>query len=121
MATWIRLGADTEFASEMRLFQIGRKKVAVARLDGKLYAFDGYCPHVAGPMHRAEVEGTVVTCPFHAWRFDVAAQGRELHGYRPLPVYEIKIERGDVHVLVDADAAPVPLDSRPCKQSIVPA
>jgi nitrite reductase/ring-hydroxylating ferredoxin subunit len=72
-------------------------------------------------MHRAEVDGAILTCPYHAWRFDLREAGREIHGYRPLSVYEVKVERGDVCVLIDADATAVPLDSRPCKLSFVSA
>ena len=37
-------------------------------------------------MHRAEAEGTIVTCPLHAWCFDLQNEGREIHHYRPLHV-----------------------------------
>ena len=120
-ASWIRVGVESDFAGDMKLFQIGRKKVAVGRLDGELFAFDGLCPHAFGPMHRAEVDGAVVTCPYHAWRFDLREGGRELHGYRPLATYETQVDRGEVRVLIEGDGAAVPLDSRPCKQSYVPA
>ncbi len=49
-------------------------------------------------MHRAEGEGTIVTCPLHARRFDLQDQGREIHDYRPLRVYEVKVEAGVVFV-----------------------
>lgn len=120
-SSWIKVGAEAELTNAMRLFQVGRKKVAVAKLDGEVFAFDGLCPHAFGPMHRAEVDGAVVTCPYHAWRFDLRAGGRELHGYRPLATYEVKVEAGYVHVLIDAAAEAVPLDSRPCKLSYVAA
>jgi nitrite reductase/ring-hydroxylating ferredoxin subunit len=95
---WTRLGAVADFGEKITLIELGRNKIAVARMNGELYAFNGVCPHSAGPIHRGEVEGTVVTCPLHGWRFDVRDGGRELHDYRPLKIYEIKIEDGEVHV-----------------------
>ena len=121
MTEWIRVAAEADFGSEMRVYQVGRKKIAVAKLDGEFFAFDAYCPHVAGPMHRAEVDGAIVTCPFHAWRFDLRNNGRELHGYRPLPVYEVRVEGGEVRVLAEAGAQALPVEARPCRMSFVPA
>jgi nitrite reductase (NADH) small subunit len=120
-SSWIEVGAEADFAGQMKVFQIGRKKVAVAGLDGGIFAFDGLCPHAFGPMHRAEVDGAVVTCPYHAWRFDLRDAGREIHGYRPLAMYDVKVEAGIVHVLFEAAASAVVLDSRPCKLSYVAA
>jgi len=101
---WIPIGADSEFSEKIKLIEVGKNKIAVARLQGELFAFNGLCPHVAGPMHRAEIEGTVVTCPFHAWRFDLKQGGREIHNYRPLSVYELKVDEGEVHVRLGVSA-----------------
>lgn len=113
-ADWVTVGAEADFAGTMRLFQVGKRKIAVTQVDGELFAFDGLCPHVAGPMHRAEIVGTIITCPFHAWRFDLREGGREIHGYRPLPVYEVKVEDGEVYLLLGAAEAATALESRPC-------
>lgn len=100
--SWIRVGAEADFGEKITPMQIGKTKIAVARLNGELFAFDGLCPHAAGPMHRGEVDGTIVTCPFHAWRFELQDRGREAHGYRPLTVHELKVEAGEVYVRLSA-------------------
>lgn len=81
---------------------VGRRQLVVARLNGRLYAFDALCPHAQGPMERSEIEGAIVTCPLHAWRFDLNNAGKELHGYRGLATYPVKVEDGKV--LVDFHA-----------------
>lgn len=101
---WSRLGTHDEFGDKIKLVEIGKQKIAVARLKGEIYAFNGLCPHAFGPMHRAEVAGTIVTCPLHAWRFELQNQGREIHDYRPLHVYEVKIEAGVVFVRLGLSA-----------------
>ncbi|MCC7079335.1 MAG: Rieske (2Fe-2S) protein [Burkholderiales bacterium] len=98
MSEWTRLGSVADFGETITLVELGRSKIAVARMQDELFAFDGLCPHLAGPMHRAELDGTVVTCPLHGWRFDVRDGGRELHDYRPLRVFEVRIEGDEVHV-----------------------
>ncbi|MGH8598694.1 MAG: Rieske (2Fe-2S) protein, partial [Gammaproteobacteria bacterium] len=32
---------------------------------------DNACPHANGNLSAGGVEGTVVTCPWHEWRFDL--------------------------------------------------
>jgi nitrite reductase/ring-hydroxylating ferredoxin subunit len=45
--------------------------VALFNLTGTLYAIDDTCTHRGGPLSQGEVNGMVVTCPFHGARFDV--------------------------------------------------
>jgi len=45
--------------------------VAVFNAGGSFYAIDNACPHNAGPLGAGRLDGTVVTCPLHAWRIDV--------------------------------------------------
>jgi nitrite reductase/ring-hydroxylating ferredoxin subunit len=45
--------------------------VALFNVDGKFYALDGVCPHAGGPLGEGTLRGTIVTCPWHGWQFDV--------------------------------------------------
>src|SRR4051812_21897218 len=79
---WTKVGPISQFESGMHTVAVGRQRVVVAKLKGRLFAFDAFCPHVQGPMDRAEIEGAIISCPLHAWRFDLENGGKELHGYR---------------------------------------
>ncbi|GAC1671882.1 MAG: hypothetical protein NVS9B4_27110 [Candidatus Acidiferrum sp.] len=50
----------------------GGKTVAVANVSGKFYAIDNVCLHRGGPLGQGALDGNVVTCPWHAWQFNVA-------------------------------------------------
>ena len=54
-----------------KTFTINDKKVAVFNIEGKLFAFDDECPHLAGSLGSGKLEGKLVTCPNHDWQFDV--------------------------------------------------
>lgn len=95
---WIKIGKEGEFEEGLRLVRVMDQRVVVLRANGKFFAFDALCPHAQGPMERAEVDGAVVSCPLHAWRFDLEGGGREIHGYRSLPVKEIKVDQGSVYI-----------------------
>lgn len=104
MENWVEVGGEEDFKEEgLHMRAIGRRQLVVARLDSRLYAFDALCPHAQGPMERSEIEGAIVTCPLHAWRFNLDNGGNELHGYRGLATYAVRVKDG--RVLVDFPAA----------------
>lgn len=47
------------------------REIALFNVQGKIYALDNACPHMGGPLGEGELEGCVVTCPWHGWQFDV--------------------------------------------------
>jgi nitrite reductase (NADH) small subunit len=55
--------------------------VAVFRTaDDRVFALEDRCPHKGGPLSEGIVHGTQVTCPLHAWVFDLStglAQGAD--------------------------------------------
>ena len=103
MENWIKVGAEAQFGDGLHTVKLGpRQNVVIARLNGRLFAFDALCPHAQGPMERSEVEGAIVSCPLHAWRFDLENGGKELHGYRALTVHSLKVADGDVYVALAA-------------------
>lgn len=95
---WHSAGPADSFDEGVHRVTVGEREVVVARLDGELFAFNRLCPHVAGDMDRCEISGTIVTCPFHGWRFDLAAGGKETHGYTALRTYAVRCEDGKLLV-----------------------
>jgi cell fate regulator YaaT (PSP1 superfamily)/nitrite reductase/ring-hydroxylating ferredoxin subunit len=73
---------------------------AVYNVGGTIHATENRCPHSGGPLGEGALEGPVVTCPLHQWKFDVTT-GQCQH----LPVvnlkrYETKVEDGDIWVKI---------------------
>mgnify|MGYP002636279375 CR=1 FL=1 len=50
---------------------VGGRSVALALVDGQVYAMDGTCPHAGGPLAEGLLDGTTLSCPMHGWSFDV--------------------------------------------------
>jgi nitrite reductase (NADH) small subunit len=48
---------------------IDGREIAVFNVDGTFYALENDCPHQGGPLAEGWIEGTTVTCPWHAWCF----------------------------------------------------
>ena len=51
--------------------QVAGKPVALANVGGKFYAITNTCLHRGGPLGQGQLQGNVVTCPWHGWQFDV--------------------------------------------------
>jgi nitrite reductase (NADH) small subunit len=54
------------------VLELGGKAIALFHLDGRYYATANRCAHRGGPLGEGLLEGTVVTCPWHGWEFDVS-------------------------------------------------
>ena len=75
---------------------IDGKTIALFNLKGKFFALDNVCPHRGGPLAQGYVDGTIVTCPLHAWEFDVTnGECKTMHGPTQ-KTYPIKIEKDEV-------------------------
>ena len=46
--------------------------LALFNIGGAYYAIDDTCTHAGGNLSEGECEGTIVTCPWHGARFDLA-------------------------------------------------
>jgi nitrite reductase/ring-hydroxylating ferredoxin subunit len=77
------------------IVRVGRYEVALFNLGDAVVAYENACPHQGGPIGEGLVEGTTVTCPWHAWCFDLHT------GYLTLGKYA-QLRRFDVHVEGDA-------------------
>ena len=46
--------------------------VAVCRVEDRFYAFDGKCPHRGAPLAEGVVQGNLLICPLHHFRFELS-------------------------------------------------
>ena len=74
------------------------QELALFNVDGKFFATDNVCPHQGGPLGEGMLEGTVVTCPWHGWRFDVCTGQSPVVPTAKVPTFECVVEGNDVKV-----------------------
>jgi len=79
----------------------GRVGIAVFNVDGEFHAIDNRCTHVGGTLGNGRLAGTVVTCPLHGAKFDVAT-GDVLRppADEPVGVYDVEVDDGEVVVVL---------------------
>ena len=79
-AAWHDVGTVTDLADEQGLAaRIGDHDIAVFRDQECLYAVDGRCPHQGASLAEGLVRDGILTCPLHAWQFQLAG-GTNLDG-----------------------------------------
>jgi nitrite reductase/ring-hydroxylating ferredoxin subunit len=100
MAEFTTVGkVDDVPEGEMRSFQIGGEDIAVANVDGTLYAFGDVCTHAHCSLSEGDLDGTTVTCACHGSEFDVTS-GEVLGGpaVEPVDSYEVSTEGDELKI-----------------------
>ncbi len=83
---------------ECKTVTVGDRELALFNVDGKFYATDNTCPHRGGPLGEGTLEGSVVTCPWHGWRFDVTTGVSPVVPTAKVEKFEVIVEGNDVKV-----------------------
>jgi nitrite reductase/ring-hydroxylating ferredoxin subunit/uncharacterized membrane protein len=96
---WTAVMPVSEVTDEPRCTVVDGAPVIVFRHEGVVVALDAQCPHRGAPMAEGELDGDVLTCPWHGSRFHVP-DGALLRGPSafPLPAYECRAVDGTVEV-----------------------
>lgn len=87
---------------DWKAVRVGQRELAVFNVDGRFYTLNNSCPHVGGPLAMGRFEGHEVTCPLHAWRFDVRS-GRCLNQPRDAISYPTTVVDGMVQAELPDD------------------
>ena len=88
------LHVDALRPGEVGEFIAGGMAICVANVDGSFHAIANSCPPGDGPLGEGELSGTVVTCPYHGWDFDVTNGKCLTNPTRSVASYDVEI-KGD--------------------------
>ena len=82
----------------MKLVRVEGYPILVIKQLGQIYVIDNRCPHMACELSGGALEGPVIICPCHDWRFDLKTGEYEDNPSMKLTSYEWKIESGKIWV-----------------------
>jgi len=82
------------------------KDIALFNVDGIIYAMDNGCLHQGLSLGTSPLDGKIVTCRGHGWKYDVTT-GSTLNspGYG-VSAYRVKLVDGKIMVAVDETLDP---------------
>ena len=99
MSRRVRVGQVTDLpAGEGRVVDADGKALALFNVDGVVYALDNACSHRGGPLGEGEMEGAVVVCPWHAWRWDVKTGANVNNPAVTMACFPVSVDDGRVFV-----------------------
>ena len=83
---------------QAKVVEVGGRSVAIFNVEGRFYAIDNVCPHRGGPLGEGDVEGPIVVCPWHGWRWDVTTGANANNPTVRVGCYPVTVEQGTIFV-----------------------
>jgi len=74
------------------------RSIALFRVKDEYFALANVCLHRGGPLGEGVVNGAVVTCPWHGWKFDVRTGSFTVIPTLKVPSYKVKEEDDSVMI-----------------------
>jgi len=88
---------------KMKLVRTDGKPVVFIKQKGKIYLIDDRCPHMGCKFSNGSLDGDVVICPCHEWRFNLETGEYEKDPEYVLTTYPFKIQSGKIWVKLEED------------------
>ncbi|MBI5379641.1 MAG: Rieske 2Fe-2S domain-containing protein [Nitrospirae bacterium] len=86
---------------EGKTVMVNGRSVAIFNVEGAYYAIDNTCAHRGGPLGEGDLEGDIVTCPWHYWEYNVKTGVSPINPDVRLQTYPVRIQGSDVQVAVE--------------------
>ncbi len=79
--------------------EVEGKSLAIFKVAGQYFVTTGVCTHAGGPICQGELNGSVVTCPWHGSKYEVAT-GKVVHGpsQDPIKTYKTRVNGDTLEV-----------------------
>lgn len=113
---------DYQYVADIEEFQdndkvlvdIMGREIGIFQVGDDFYAVANYCVHQGGPLCEGKISGAltadedfeleyskkdeVISCPWHAWEFDIKSGNHLAHTDYRVPTYEVKLDNEKIYV-----------------------
>ena len=93
-AKWHELAPLSELTERISHLDCDGRELFVFSSGEEIRVYDSRCPHQETNIPQLALEGQVLTCPKHRWKFDMPSGECIEKGDRPLNRFESKVENG---------------------------
>ncbi len=83
-----------------KVVNAGGKELALVNVDGSFHVTENACLHRGGPLGEGTLDDSVVTCPWHGWKFNVKTGVSPVNPAAKIQTYKVKVEGEKVLVEV---------------------
>ena len=77
------------------------KDIGLFNVDGVIYAMDNACLHQGASLGTSQLDGKIVTCRSHGWKYDVTTGSTLSSPGYGVAAYPVKVLDGKIMVAVD--------------------
>jgi nitrite reductase (NADH) small subunit len=99
MAEFVKVANLSELeAGSCKAVEACGKTIALFNVGGTIYALDNTCLHRGGPLGEGILEGSVVTCPWHMWEYNVCTGEKIDSPDIKVASYPVQVDGNDVKV-----------------------
>ena len=88
---------------KMKLVPFEGIPILFIKQQGKIFVIDNRCPHMACSLAGGSLDGMVIVCPCHDWRFSLETGEYEDEPSMRLAMFKWKVESGKIWVKLDKE------------------
>src|SRR3989441_5064360 len=81
-----------------KVVSVEGRSIALFRVKDEYFALANVCLHRGGPLGGGDLSGSVVTCPWHGWKFDVRTGSFTVISTLKVTAYKVREQDGSVMV-----------------------
>ncbi len=102
MAEWVKVARATDLAEGHAAVVTAKgQRIALARVEGQVYAVQDLCTHDGGPLGEGEVIDHSIECPRHGAKFDVKTGAVvTLPAVIPVKTFPVKVAGEEILVQI---------------------
>ena len=86
---------------KMKLVSVEGTPILFVKQNDKVFVIDNRCPHQGCGFSGGKLDGLVIVCPCHEWRFNLETGKYEDETAFQLKKYEWKVESGKIWVKLE--------------------
>ena len=102
---WVRVARSHVTPGAAAIVNVGRYEVAIFDVGGELRAYENVCPHQGGPIGEGIVDGETVTCPWHAWCFNLRDGTMTIGDFAVLRRFEVRELGNEIEISLEPVAS----------------
>ena len=87
----------------MKVVSVEGLSILLVKLHDQIFAVSNRCPHMGCLMSGGTIEGYIIICPCHDWRFDLRTGQYEDVKEIKLTIYKWRIESGKICIKLEED------------------
>ena len=88
---------------KMKRLSVEGTPVLFIKQQGKIFVIDNRCPHQGCGFSGGTLDGLVIVCPCHDWRFNLETGEYEEEPLMKLKKFDWKVESGKIWVKLEED------------------